>query len=66
MTMQTGHLRIYEQGNTLSALLVAPFRNFFFKLRLTLQASNEPFMVDCARHTISTFIAMVGKNEKDD
>lgn len=57
-------LKMYESGNTLSAVLVAPFRDFFFKLRLTLEASNEPFMVDCAWHTISIFGSMVSrKNE---
>jgi hypothetical protein len=59
-------LKLYESGDTLSAVLVAPFRNFFFKLRLTLEASNEPFMVDCAWFTIATFGSMVGKRDKND
>ncbi len=52
-------LRFYESGEILSAVLVAPFDGLFFKLRLTLEASNEPFMVDCAWFTVATFAGML-------
>ena len=56
-------LKIYDSGELLSAVLVAPFQNVFFKLRLTLEASNEPFMVECAWFTITSFAAMLGKSD---
>lgn len=54
-------LKVYKSGNTLSVVLVAtvvlvrPVRCFFAKLRLTLEAANEPFMVDCVVTTIGKF-----------
>lgn len=57
-------LKIYDSGEVLSAVLVAPFQNIFFKLRLTLEASNEPFMVECAWFTITSFAAMLGKSDE--
>lgn len=50
---------LYESGDTMSAIAVAPFNGFFFKLRLTLQDGREKFMVDCAWNTISTFVHLL-------
>jgi hypothetical protein len=55
-------LRFYESGETLSSVLVAPFDGLFFKLRLTLEASNEPFMVDCAWFKVASFAEILGEN----
>jgi len=57
-------LKIYDSGEVLSAVLVAPFQNQFFKLRLTLEAIDEPFMVECAWFTITSFAAMLGKSDE--
>jgi len=54
-------LKIYANGEILTAVLLAPFRKIFLKLRLTLNARNEPYMVNCAWTTIATFIALVGQ-----
>jgi hypothetical protein len=58
-------LRIYECEGALSVVLLAPFQDLFFKLRLTLSAVREPFMVDCAWFTVSYFSAMVRKSYGD-
>jgi hypothetical protein len=57
-------LKIYKSEEILSAVLVAPFQNQFFKLRLTLEASNEPYMVECAWFTITSFAAMLGESDE--
>jgi hypothetical protein len=57
-------LTIFESGQILSVVLVSPFRDFFFKLRLTLDDRSEQFMVDCAMHTLSNFVAMVGTSNQ--
>ena len=56
-------LKIYQSGEVLSAVLVATFQNHFFKLRLTLEAIDEPFMVECAWFTITSFVAMLEKSD---
>ncbi len=55
-------IRLYALGDETSAVVVAPFNGFFFKVRLTLQDCREKFMVDCAWHTISTFAHLVGQS----
>jgi len=57
-------LSIFESGQILSVVLVSPFRDFFFKLRLTLDDRSEQFMVDCAMHTLSNFVSMVGTSNQ--
>lgn len=48
-------LKIYQLDNAFCAVIVSPFRNFFFKVRLTLMKNNQPFTVDCAWFTIAAF-----------
>lgn len=48
-------LKIYQLDNAFCAVIVAPFRNFFFKARLTLMNSDQPFKLDCAWFTIAAF-----------
>lgn len=54
-------VRVYEQGATYSVVFLSPFNKFFFKLRLTLAAGDEPFMVDCAWNTVAIFAYMTNK-----
>jgi hypothetical protein len=49
----------------MSAVVIAPFNGFFFKMRLTWQDSHEKFLVDCAWYTISTFAHLVGQRHGD-
>lgn len=48
-------LKIYQLDNAFCAVILAPFRKFFFKVRLTSMKSNQPFTVDCAWSTIAAF-----------
>jgi len=57
-------LKTYDENNVFSVVLVAPFRDFFFKLRLTLDSANEAYMFECAWSTVMTFASMVSNNEK--
>jgi hypothetical protein len=57
-------LKTYDENNVFSVVLVVPFRDFFFKLRLTLDSANEAYMFECAWSTVMTFASMVSNNEK--
>jgi hypothetical protein len=58
-------IRLYETNDVMSAVVIAPFNGFFFKMRLTWQDSHEKFLVDCAWYTISTFAHLVGQRHGD-
>ena len=57
-------LTIFENGEILSVVLVSPFRDFFFKLRLTLDDRSEQYMVDCVMSTLANFVSMVGTSNQ--
>ena len=56
--------KTYNENNVFSVLLLAPFRDFFFKLRLTLDSANEAYMFECAWSTVMAFASMVGKRDE--
>ena len=54
-------IRLYETEGVMHAVAMAPFNEYFFKMRLTQEDSHEKFLVDCAWQTISTFALLVGQ-----
>lgn len=56
--------KTYDENNVFSVVLLAPLRDFFFKLRLTLDSANEAYMFECAWSTVMAFASMVGKPDE--
>ena len=54
-------LSIFESERTVSLVLVLPYKDFFFKLRATLEGGREQYMVDCVMDTVSILAFMVGQ-----
>ena len=53
--------KAYDVGEAFSIVLVAPLGPLFLKMRLTLEAGNETFIVECAWSTVETFIKLVSR-----
>lgn len=60
-TSGSAFVKAYELDAAFSIVLLVPLRNLCLKLRLTLEAGNETFMVECAWSTVETFIKLVSR-----
>jgi hypothetical protein len=56
--------KTYDENNVFSVVLLAPFRDFFFKLRLTLDSANEAYMFECAWSSVMAFASMLGNHDE--